>query len=113
MNEAELWVDSIFDIVEARSLLRCGNWLLDLAEHIHSRINQSIATDCTTFGHVGLRQLCTKPSNIPYSVGTAWSSFAHRKRGIASGTAHSKMQGASLVGTATHHLKVCVCGVTG
>ena len=31
------------------SLLRCDNWWIDLDEHIHSRINQSIATDCRTF----------------------------------------------------------------
>ena len=31
------------------SLLRCDNWRMDLDEHIRSRINQSIATDCRTF----------------------------------------------------------------
>ena len=31
------------------SLLRCDNWRIDLDEHIRSRINQLIATDCRTF----------------------------------------------------------------
>ena len=31
------------------SLLLCDNWRIDLDERIHSRINQSIATDCRTF----------------------------------------------------------------
>ena len=31
------------------SLLRCDNWEIDLDEHTHSRINQSIATDNRTF----------------------------------------------------------------
>ena len=36
------------DIVEATSL-RCDNWRIVLDEHVCSKINQSIATDCRTF----------------------------------------------------------------
>jgi len=32
-----------------RSLLCCDNWQIDLDEHLHSRINKSIATDFRTF----------------------------------------------------------------
>ena len=36
------------DIVEATSL-RCDCWQIVLDEHVCSKINQSIATDCRTF----------------------------------------------------------------
>ena len=36
------------DMVEATSL-RCDNWRIVLDEHVCSKINQSIATDCRMF----------------------------------------------------------------
>ena len=37
------------DIIEGHCYVRCDNWRIDLDEHIRSRINQSIATDCRMF----------------------------------------------------------------
>ena len=48
-------VDALSDIVEAH----CDKWRIDLDEHTHNRINQSIATDCRTFQRHRHRQLCT------------------------------------------------------
>ena len=50
--------------VEAHCYIRtlCDNWQVDLDEHIHSRINQSIATDCRTFRP-------RRPSSTAYKTG--------------------------------------------
>ena len=43
------------------SLLNCDNWQIDLYEHKHSRIKQSIATDCRTFRP-------RRPSSTAYKI---------------------------------------------
>ena len=42
-------VDTVHVCSPRGLLLRCDNWQVDLDEHIHSRINQSISTDCRMF----------------------------------------------------------------
>ena len=49
----------VCDIVEAR----CVNWKIDLDEHLCSRINQSVATNCRMFGHVHLRNVAKVSCN--------------------------------------------------
>ena len=59
------------------SLLRCDNWWIDLDEHIGSRINQSIATDCRMFRP-------RRPLSAAYKAGleTNWARRAAEADGL-------------------------------
>ena len=63
-------VDTLSDIVEAH----CDKWRIDLDEHTHNRINQSIATDCRTFRR-------RRPSSIVYTLCTVDKGLHGRKSG--------------------------------
>ena len=59
------------------SLLRCDNWWIDLDEHIHSRVNQSITTYCKTFQP--RRPLPRGYWGTPSTLGTLphWNTLSH------------------------------------
>ena len=65
---------TVCDIVEAR----CDNWQIDLDEHLCSRINQSIATDCRMFGHVCLRHVAKVSCNQLQLINWFWYVYANK-----------------------------------